>query len=106
MQRAHELKEAGTFIELYPMTPPDEAFDMTFWSEVLEQPDADPWEDANNVERLQASLWLPCRNLACSTFGFCSTLACTLLVHSNLIVCRLSSQRLLCRDTWADCTDC
>ena len=55
MQRAHELKEAGTLIDLYPMTPPDETFDMTFWSKVLEQPDADPWEDGNNVERLQAS---------------------------------------------------
>ncbi|KAK9833602.1 hypothetical protein WJX74_000326 [Apatococcus lobatus] len=53
MQRAHELKEAGTLIDLYPMTPPDEDFDMAFWSKVLEQPDADPWEDDNNVERLQ-----------------------------------------------------
>lgn len=64
MQRARELKEAGTFIELYPMTPPDEAFDMAFWTEALEQPDADPWEDANNVERLQANLLLFCHSLS------------------------------------------
>ena len=72
MQRAHELKEAGTLIDLYPMTPPDEAFDMTFWSKVLEQPDADPWEDGNNVERLQASPKSR-SGFASSSFGRVST---------------------------------
>ncbi len=53
MQRAHELKEAGTLIDLYPMVPPSDEFDMSFWGQVLEQPEADPWADCNNVERLQ-----------------------------------------------------
>ena len=54
VQRAQELKEAGTLIDLYPMVPPSKAFDMAFWGKVLEQPEADPWDECNNVERLQA----------------------------------------------------
>ena len=44
LSRAQELTETNTKLDVLPMIPQDQTFDMSFWSGVLQKTEEDQWE--------------------------------------------------------------
>lgn len=44
MSRAQELTETNAKLDVLPMIPKDQNFDMSFWSTVLQKTEEDKWE--------------------------------------------------------------
>lgn len=44
LSRAQELSETNAKLDVLPMIPQDQNFDMSFWSTVLQKTEEDQWE--------------------------------------------------------------
>lgn len=57
LSRAQELGETNAKLDVLPMIPQDQNFDMSFWSTVLQNTEEDQWEyeGAYIADRLSVS---------------------------------------------------
>lgn len=50
MSRAQELSETNAKLDVLPMIPQEQNFDMSFWSAVLQKTEEDQWEyEGSNI---------------------------------------------------------
>lgn len=57
MSRAQELSETNAKLDVLPMIPQDQNFDMSFWAGVLQKTEEDQWEYEGAYIPDRISVW-------------------------------------------------
>jgi hypothetical protein len=91
LSRAQELTETNAKLDVLPMIPQDQKFDMSFWSAVLQKTEEDQWEyEGSNIpDRLTVGLLLTSADTRCPHVG--------LHAYVNINSCQVYKQRKLDR---------
>lgn len=76
LSRAQELTETNAKLDVLPMIPQDQKFDMSFWSAVLQKTEEDQWEyEGSNIpDRLTVGLALSSADTRCTHVGLHTSL--------------------------------
>ena len=89
LSRAQELSETNAKLDLLPMIPQDQNFDMSFWSTVLQKTEEDQWEyeGAYIPDRLSVCLMHFISDMYSAQSRSCSLLCLLLLNPTEQLTC-------------------